>query len=51
MDKYVKEPKSTLTKEIKKIANSKEMSEQKKLEDIKEVIKGYIVDFEIPCFE
>ena len=33
------------------MASSKDLDEERKLEEIKEIIKGYIVDFEMPCFE
>ena len=35
MDKYAKDPKATLIKEIRKLANSKDLDELTKLEEIK----------------
>lgn len=51
IDRYVKEPKTTLIREIRRIANGKNVSEESKLEEIKATLIGYIVEFELPCFE
>lgn len=45
MDKYAKEPKLTLIKDIKRIANTKGAHEEIRLQEIKDILMGYIVDF------
>ena len=51
MDRYVKEPRATLIKEVRRLGNLKEVSETVRLEEIKSAIKEYIVDFEVFCFD
>lgn len=50
MSKYIKDPKINLVKDIRLIAQTKDLEEEAKLEHIKATIVGYMVDFEIPCF-
>lgn len=38
-------------REVRKAAESKEDSEEVKLEQMRRVICCYMVDFEMPCFE
>lgn len=43
IDKFVKEPKNTLIREIKRISQTKDLSESKKLEEIKAFLMGYVM--------